>query len=183
MMLRSTRRFALSVFALASALASSHCERDADAPTAAAAPGCCEITPNAALPAGMGRVVANYPSDGVGSTRLDVFAAGNASKAMASDYGDAALELAPGTYDVTVGGRRVTGVGVQAGHDTRVRIGVLHVFATEGTRIDLIEPASGEKLVSGYGETQYGLPIGSVAVEIAGQRDTALIEDGKVTEF
>jgi len=57
------------------------------------------------------------------------------------------------------------------------------VHATDGTRIDLVEPADGAKLASGYGEKQYGLPVGLVAVEVAGQRDTALIEDGKVTEF
>jgi hypothetical protein len=38
-------------------------------------------------------------------------------------------------------------------------------------------------VAGGYGEQQYGLPIGPVAVQLAGQRETALIEDGKVTEF
>ena len=57
----------------------------------------------------MGRIVVSYPGgDGAGSTRLDVFAAGNASKAIASKYGDAALELMPGSYDAAVGGRRIT---------------------------------------------------------------------------
>lgn len=180
----SPRRLALFCFALAGALASTHCQRDAEAPAPAATAGCCEVTPNAALAAGMGRMVVSYPGgDGAGSTRLDVFAAGDASKAIESTYGDAALELAPGTYGVTVGGKRVAGVPVQPGHDTRIRVGVLDVHATQGTRIDLIEPADGEKLAGGYGEKQYGLPVGLVAVEVAGQRDTALIEDGKVTEF
>jgi hypothetical protein len=178
--MRSTRRLALSLLALAAALASSHCQRDADAPAAAA--DCCEVTPNAALSAGMGRIVVGYPGDGAGGTRLDVYAAGT-SKALNSDYGDTALELAPGTYDATVGGRRVTGVGVRAGHDTRIRVGVLRVHANDATRIDLVDPASGEKLASDYGETQFGLPIGPVAVEVAEQRETALIEDGKVTDL
>lgn len=168
--------------ALGAALAASHCQRDAAAPSAAANE-CCEITPNASLAPGMGRIVVRYPGDGAGSTRLDVFAVGDASKSIASDYGDAALELAPGTYSASVGGRRVTGVGVQAGHDTRVRAGVLYVHASKGTRIDLVEPANGEKVAGGYGEAQYGLPIGSVGVEVAGQQDTVLIEDGKVAEF
>jgi hypothetical protein len=178
--MRSTRRFALTVLALAAALASSHCQRDADVPAAAA--DCCEVTPNAALSAGMGRIVASYPGDGAAATRLDVYAAGT-SEALGSDYGNAALELAPGTYDATVGGRRVASIGVQAGHDTRIRIGVLHVRASDGTRIDLVEPASSEKLASAYGDTQFGLPIGAVAVEVAGQQETALIEDGKVTDL
>jgi hypothetical protein len=179
-MSRSTRRLAPSVFALAAALASSHCQRDAAAPAAAA--DCCEVTPNTGLSAGMGRIVVGYPGDGAAATRLDVYAAGT-TEAIGSDYGDAALELAPGTYDATVGGRRVTGVGVQAGHDTRLRTGVLHVRASDATRIDLVEPASGEKLAGDYGETHFGLPIGPVAVEVAGQRETALIEDGKVTDL
>jgi hypothetical protein len=177
---RSTcRRFGLSLFALATALASSHCQRDASAPAAAA--DCCVITPNAALPAGMGRVVANYPGDGADATRLDVYA-GDTGNAVAGRYGDAGLELAPGTYDATVGGRRVTNVGVRAGHDTRIRIGVLHVHASDATRIDLVEPTNGERFAGDYGETQVGLPVGRVAVEVAGQQETALIEDGKVTE-
>ncbi len=82
---------------------------------------------------------------------------------------------------MTIGGRRVAGVGVQAGHDTRIRVGVLHVHASDGTRIDLLEPANGETLASGYGERSYGLPVGPVAVEVARQQEIALIEDGKVT--
>jgi hypothetical protein len=183
-MLRSTRRLASLGLVLFAALATAHCQRDADTPAGPAVADCCEITPNAALSAGLGRIVVSYPGgDGAGSTRLDVFAAGDASKAIESKYGDAALELGPGTYDAAVGGRRVAGVGVKAGHDTRIRVGVLHVHATEGTRIDLLEPASGEKFASGYGEKQYGLLVGLVAVEVAGQRDTALVEDGKVTDF
>ena len=183
-MLSSPRRLALSILTLAGALAAAHCQRDADAPAARADLGCCEVTPNSALGAGMGRIVVSYPGgDGAGSTRLDVFAAGNASKAIESTYGDAALELAPGTYAVSVGGRRVTGVGVKGGHDTRIRVGVLDVHASDGTRIDLIEPVTGELLASGYGEKRYGLPVGPIGIGVAGQQDTALIEDGKVTEF
>jgi hypothetical protein len=174
----STRRFALSALALLAALASSHCQRDVHAPAAAA--DCCEVTPNAALTPGVGRIVVSYPGDG--ATRLDVYAAGT-SQAIGSDYDDATLELAPGAYDATIGGRRVTNVGVQAGHDTRIRVGELHVRASDGTRIDLVDAANGEKLAGAYGETQFGLPIGPVAVEVAGQRQTVLIEDGKITEL
>ena len=180
-MYRSPRRLALTGLALAAALASTHCERDATPATAA---DCCELTPNAELPEGLGSIVVRYPGDGgAESTRLDVYAAGDTSKAMVSEYGDATLELPPGTYDVTVGGQRVAGVGVQAGHDTRIRIGVLHVHASDGTGIELLDQASGATLTSGYGEDVYGFPIGSVVVQIAGQRETALIEDGKITEF
>jgi hypothetical protein len=182
-MSKPPRRLVVAGLALGAALVTSHCQRDAAAPSAAAS-DCCELTPNTALPSGMGRIVVKYPGDGgAGSTRLDVYAAGDAGKSIASDYGDAALELAPGTYDVSVGGRRIASVRVQAAHETRIRAGVLYVHASKGTRIDLVEPTSGEKLAGGYGEAQYGLPTGSVGIEVAGQRDTALIEDGKVTDL
>jgi hypothetical protein len=182
-MCRSPRRLTLLGLALGAALASTHCQRSADAPPAAAAAGCCELTPNAGLPEGLGSIVVRYPGDGAESTRLEVHAAGDASKALGAEYGDATLELPPGTYDVTVGGRRVAGVGVQVGHDTRIRVGVLHVFAGDGTRVDLLDHASGTTLTGGYGEDLYGLPVGQVVVQIAGQRETALIEDGQITEF
>ena len=183
-MCRLPRRLALLGLALSAALASTHCQRGADAPAAAAAADCCELTPNAQLPEGMGSLVVRYPGEGgAESTRLDVYVAGDASNAMVSEYGDAALELKPGSYDVTVGGQRVAGVGVQAGHDTRIRVGVLHVHAGDGTRIDLLDHASSATLTGGYGEDLYGLPVGPVVVQIAGQRETALIEDGKITEF
>jgi hypothetical protein len=183
-MLGPARRLALSALALSAALGVAHCRRGADAPAGTAYAGCCEVTPNSALAAGVGRIVVNYPGeDGADAARLEVFVAGEASKALHSAYGGAALELAPGRYDATVGGRRVAGVHVQAGHDTRIRTGVLHVHASDATRVDLIEPASGENVASGYGEKHYGLPVGLVAVEVAGQRDTALIEDGQVTDF
>jgi hypothetical protein len=183
-MSRSLQRLALTGLVLGAALASTHCQRNAAAPPATTAAGCCEITLNAALPEGMGRVVVSYPGNsGAESTRLDVFAAGDASKALDSDYGDASLELKPGTYDAAVGGQRVAGVAVQAGHDTRIRAGVLHVYAGDGTRIDLLDQVSGAPLTGGYGESLYGLPVGPVVVQIAGQGEAALIEDGKVTEF
>lgn len=182
-MCRLPRRFALLGLALTAALAATHCQRDATAPAATAA-GCCELTPNTELPEGQGRIVVSYPGDGgAESTQLEVYAAGDASKSMGSEYGDATLELPPGTYDVTVGGRRVAGVGVKAGHDTRIRVGVLHVHAGDGTRIDLLDHASDAALAGGYGDDVYGLPIGEVVVQVAGQRETALIEDRQITEF
>lgn len=183
-MSRSPRRLVAAALVLGAALVSTHCGQGADAPPAAAAAGCCELTPNAQLPQGMGRLVVRYPGDGgAQSTRLDVYAAGDASKTLHSEYGDAAIELTPATYDVTVGGRAVPGVGVQAGHDTRIRVGVLHVHASEGTRIDLLDHASGAALASGYGEDLYGLPVGPVVVEVTGQREAASIEDGRITDF
>jgi hypothetical protein len=181
-MSNSLRRVVLSALALCAALASAHCERAADTPLATTG-GCCELTPNAALREGIGRIVVGYPSDGASSTRIEVLARGEAGKRVGEDYGDVSFELEPGTYDLTLGGRHVRGVAVRAGHDTRIRVGVLHVHATQGTAVELIDHADGERVASGYGETQYGLPVGPVTVEVTGQRDTAQIEDGKVTDL
>jgi len=182
----SLQRLVLAGLALVAALSSAHCGRSSDAPGAepsGAGADCCELTPNAALPQGSGGIFVSYPGDGAESTRLEVYAVGAASEALGGGYGDARVELPPGAYDVIVGGRRLTGVPVQAGHDTRVRTGVLHVYAGADTRIDLLDDARGEKVAGGYGEKRYGLPVGPVVVEVAGLHDTALIEDGKVTEF
>jgi hypothetical protein len=181
----SRRRPALAALALSAALAAVSCQRGGDAPPPTVRePDCCELTPNSQLPEGQGRIVVSYPGDGgADSTRLDVYAAGDASQSLGGEFGDAILELPPGIYDVTVGGQRVAGVGVQAAHDTRIRVGVLHVHAGDGTRIDLFDHASGATLTGGFGEDLYGLPVGPVTVQIAGQREAALIEDGKITEF
>jgi hypothetical protein len=177
-MFRLPRRLVLTGLALSAALASAHCQLSDDAAA------CCEITPNTELPEGSGRIVVTYPGgDNAQSARYDVYAAGDASTALGGGFGDANLDLQPGTYDVMVSGQRVAGVRVQAGHDTRIRVGVLHVYASDATRIDLFDQASGTSLIGGFGEDLYGLPIGPVAVEVAGQRETALIEDGKITEF
>jgi len=182
---RSTRL----ALAFAAALASAHCGRTDNAPPAAGAESdeglaaCCVLTPAADLPEGMGRIVVSYPDDGGSATRLDVYAAGDTSRALGGGYGDSQIELEPGTYEATIGGKRVADVDVQAGHDTRIRSGVLHVYASDATRIDFLEPGSGQTLTGGYGERSYGFPAGPISVRVAGQDETVLIEDGKVTEF
>lgn len=175
----SSQRLARTAFALGAAVAMAHCQRGQDSTSVSA--DCCEIAPNDTLGEGVGTIVVRFPG-GAESTRLEVYAANAASEPIGSAYGDATLELSPGTYDVTVGGRRVENVAVRAGHATRVRAGVLHMHASAGTRIDLLDP-SGAALTGGYGEHRYGLPIGTVLVQVAGQQEPALIEDDKITEF
>ncbi|HEY9181646.1 MAG TPA: hypothetical protein VIQ99_00515, partial [Gammaproteobacteria bacterium] len=141
---------------------------------------CCDIVPNAAMRGRLGRVVVAYPEKV--SARIDVFRPGE-TRAVASGYGDAAFDLFPGTYDVTISGKRVTGVTVRSGNDTKIRVGVLHVTASTGTRVDLVDPADGRSLTSGYGTGAYGLPIGELGVQIAGQTEAVVIEAGQVTDF
>lgn len=131
----------------------------------------------------MGRVVVNYPGDTKKlEARVDLYNPGD-SKSIRGGYGNQTIELFPGTYDLVMNGKRLTGVTVQAGRNTLVKVGVLHVYADKNTRIDLLDPANGKVLTGGYGENSYGFPIGSVSVQVAGQSETVTIEKGKVTEF
>jgi hypothetical protein len=57
------------------------------------------------------------------------------------------------------------------------------VNVSEGTSIDLADPLSKERVASGYGPQMFGLPIGEIGVEIAGQMEPVAIEAGQVTEF
>lgn len=144
-----------------------------------AAQPCCAVVPNPALRR-LGRVVVAYPADV--AARIDVFKAGD-TKALASAYGDVGFDLFPGTYDVAISGKRVAGVTVQAGHDTQVKVGVLRVVLSDGTRLDLVDPTDKKTFTSAYGEQAFGLPIGEVGVQIGGQTETVVIEAGQVTEF
>ena len=140
---------------------------------------CCAVVANPALRR-LGRVVVAYPEKV--SAQIEVFRAGE-TQAIAGGYGDAAFDVFPGTYDVTIGGKRVTGVTVRSGNDTKIKVGVLHVNASGGTRVDVVNRADGKSFAGGYGEGTYGLPIGEVGVQIAGQTEAVVIEAGKVSEF
>jgi hypothetical protein len=141
---------------------------------------CCDIVPNPAMRGRLGRVVVAYPEEV--SARIDVFRAGE-TQSVAGGYGDEAFDLFPGTYEVVISGKRVTGVTVRSGNDTKIRVGVLRVTASDGTRVDVLDRAGGQGLTGGYGTDVYGLPIGEVGVQIAGQTERVVIEAGRVTEF
>lgn len=148
-----------------------------------AATTCCDTVAQTGLKDGMGRIIVTYPpTNGRLDARLDVYRPGE-TVPVTGGYGNQAIVLPPAHYDISVTGRRITGVAVQAGRDTRFKVGVLHLNAHKNTRIDLSDPDTTKVITSTYGETAVGLPVGPVVVQIAGQTDTAMIEDGKVTEF
>ena len=47
----------------------------------------------------------------------------------------------------------------------------------------MVNRADGKSFAGGYGEGTYGLPIGEVGVQIAGQTEAVVIEPGQVTDF
>ncbi len=157
-------------------------------PKAAVAPQtavmtCCDIVADSSLKEGMGRIVVIYPpTNGKLDARLDVYRPGETIP-VTGGYGNQAIVLPPAHYDISVTGRRIAGVAVQAGRDTRFKVGVLHLNAHKNTRLDLSDPDTNKVITSTYGETAVGLPVGPIVVQVAGQTDTAMIEDGKVTEF
>ncbi|MBH0204289.1 MAG: hypothetical protein HP498_00395, partial [Nitrospira sp.] len=163
-----------------------HCQKKDESPpppkAAQAHPSsnCCRLTATTGLKEGVGRFVVAFPNGAEPKdTRVDVLTDG---KVVHSGYGNQSRELPPGTYDVTISTKPLSGVIVQAGYETQVKVGVLHINATQDTRVDLLDGTSGKVLTGGYGEKSYGLPIGAVTVQVAGQSETVTIEDGTVTE-
>src|SRR4051812_19504449 len=140
---------------------------------------CCAVVANAALRR-LGRVIVAYPEKV--DARIDVFRAGE-TKALATAYGDAAFDLLPGTYDVSISGKRVAGVTVRSGNDTQIKVGVLRINASDGTRVDLADSVTKAAVATGYGAQAFGLPIGEIGVQIAGQTENVVIEAGQVAEF
>jgi hypothetical protein len=156
----------------------------AQAPAAASAVApvstCCQFTPAPGMKEGSGRLVVAFPE--TADTKASRVAVLNEGREMESGHGSRSWELSAGTYEVNVSGRTVPNVAVLAGQETHVKVGVLHVNATGNTLVELVDP-SGKIFASGYGAQSYGLPVGAVRVQVAGQSETVTIEDGKVAEF
>jgi hypothetical protein len=144
---------------------------------------CCDIVANPALKGRLGRLLVTFPEGAnAGNARVDVYKAGE-PKALTGGYGSQTLDLLPDTYAVVISGKRVEGVTIQSGQDTRMKVGVLRVSAGGNTRVDLLDPATKQALTGGYGSNQFGLPIGTVLVQVAGQSEAVTIEDGKIKDF
>lgn len=152
----------------------------ASRPGSAADSQCCSIVPNAAMRGRLGRLVVAYPEKV--AARIEVYRPGE-ERAIQAGYGDQAFDLLPGTYEVAISGRRIVGVTVRSGNDTQIKVGVLRVNASEGTRIDLTDPVTKESVAADYGPQVFGLAVGAVGVQIAGQTETVVIEAGRVAEF
>lgn len=142
-----------------------------------------DISLNPELKGRMGRLIVAFPEGAnTGGVRIDVYKGGesNASKA---EYGNQTIDLLPGTYAVGIAGKRVEGVPIQSGHDTKLKVGVLRITAGKNTRVDLLDPATKKALTGGYGNQQFGLPIGPVSVSVAGQSEPVTVQEGKITDF
>jgi hypothetical protein len=141
---------------------------------------CCTVVPNPIMKGRLGRLVVTYPEGTKAGARIGV---SKGDKESTSGYGDKAFELLPGSYTVVISGKRVDNVTVQSGHDTKVKVGVLRVTAPGGTRIGVLDKDGKTELISGYGSKQFGLPIGTLYVSVAGQSEAVTIKDGQITDF
>lgn len=144
---------------------------------------CCETVLNPDLKGRLGRLVVNFPEGAnPGSTRIEVFKPGE-PKALDAAFGGHIFDLLPGTYEVEISKKRLTGVAIQSAHDTRVKAGVLQITAGGNTRVDVSEVDGQSPLTGGFGNQTIGLPVGMFQVNVSGQAEQVTIEDRKVTEF
>jgi hypothetical protein len=140
---------------------------------------CCATVANANLKGRFGRLVVAYPSTAVPTgTRIAIFKGGQEVQA---DYGNHSFELLAGTYDVVISGKRVPNVTVKAGHDTKVKVGVLRITGAKNMRAALLE--GGKEIAGAYGGELIGLPAGTFDVQMAGQTEQVMISEGKITDF
>jgi hypothetical protein len=144
---------------------------------------CCDVVADPERKGRLGRLVVKFP-DGTtpGNTRVDVYRPGEQTS-LAGGYGSQMLDLMPGTYEVEISRKRILGVMVEPAHDTRVRVGVLRVTALANTRVDLLDAKDQRALTGGFGTQEFGLPVGSIQVKVAGQTETVTITAGQITEF
>jgi hypothetical protein len=144
---------------------------------------CCNIVANAALTGRLGRLVIAFPEGANASGAHVVVSTAQDQKEIANAYGNQSLDLLPGTYAVSVNNMRVDGVTIQAGHDTQLKVGVLRVSAADATRVRVLAADQTHELTSTYGKQELGFPVGTVYVEVAGQREAVTIAEGKITNF
>lgn len=139
------------------------------------------ISANPELKGRLGQMVVAFPKGASASnTRTFVYKEQNA---ITDFYGDKTVELLPGTYAVAITGKRVEGITIQSGHDSKVKVGMLRVAAGKDTRVFLLDTDKTRVLTDGYGNQELGFPIGTVYVSIAGQSEAVTIKDGQITDF
>jgi hypothetical protein len=144
-----------------------------------------EIVANPEMKGRLGRVVIAY-ADGVAlnpdANRTGIHKEGEAKEAS-SGYGPIARELTPGSYDLVVNGKKISGIPVKSGHDTRILSGVLRLHGASETRFTLHDVGMERSFRAAYGNALLGLPAGDYEIEVNGSREKFTIEPGKITDF
>ncbi len=150
-------------------------------PTVMGIQPCCSVVANPAMKGRLGRLLVAFPE---GANAEGTYTSVYKEQDKIADFkGNNTVELLPGAYAVTISGKRVEGVTIRSGHDTKVRVGMLRVAAGKDTYVKLLNADKTLKLADGKGNFELGLPIGAVNVSIAGQAESVTIEEGKITDF
>jgi hypothetical protein len=140
-----------------------------------------EIKPGEDLTGAKGRLVVDF-HDEVPMAHMLV-------KIISKDGGDPLadrkrrFDLLPGTYDVIVANKRITGVPIQSGQETHLLIGLLRVVYTGMDRTDVFDSDKKTLLVKDYGTLRLGLPVGKYWVKMAGRLVQVEIKNGQVAAF
>lgn len=146
-------------------------------------PALYEVVANPEMKGRLGRIVLNFAEGAsIAETRTTTHKAGG-SEMLRADYGVVVAEMPPGTYDLEVSGKKISGIPVESGKDTRVRSGVLRTHGSKQTRMTISDVGSKSTFHVVYGNAEFGLPVGEYEIEISGQREKVTIEAGKVTDF
>jgi hypothetical protein len=93
------------------------------------------------------------------------------------------FDLLPGTYDLVVANKRITGVPIQSGQETHLLMGLLRVVYTGADRTDVYDSDKKTLLVKSYGTLRLGLPVGKYWVKMAGRTVRVEIRNGQVAAF
>ena len=141
---------------------------------------CCNIVANSALNSHMGRVVVNFPAGAAGMTITDVM---RGTEKVDGWMGSGQLVVAPGRYTVVIANRPVTGVVVEGGHDTQVKVGAVRVSGAGNTVVDLLSADGKTKLAGAMGNLTVGVPAGTYMVRMGGVTQKISVSAGKITDF
>lgn len=142
------------------------------------------IVPNPELSGRLGRLIVSFPQeDQADSTPITVWLASDMDKSVKSGYGPFTADLLPETYAVSISGKVLGDVKVEARSDTRIELGVLRTQMGEQTHFRVLDADNKTELTSGYGKRSIGLPAGTYHVEVNGVADAVTIEAGKVADF
>jgi hypothetical protein len=140
-----------------------------------------EIKPSEDLKGAKGRLIVNF-HDEVPMAHMLVKISSKDGGEPLSDR-KRRFDLLSGTYDVVIAGKRVTGVPIQSGQETRLLMGLLRVVYTDMSRTEVYDSDKKTLLVKDNGTLRLGLPVGKYWVKLAGRMVEIEIKDGQVVEF
>lgn len=137
-----------------------------------------EIKPDLIAKGATGRLYINIPKD---AECVITISQPVTERQVVYSVSDRSFSLVPGTYDVTVSGKKTKEVVVQKGRDTRIKAGTLNVVAS-GTWT-LYDEKRDRQVYYSVSTKKIGLPAGMYQLEINGTTQQIKITDGETVDF